>query len=117
MPHATQLIFNPMADRGRSGQRASDLRAMVAEGKEAVASGRPVIIFPEGTRVRRGEKPPLRPGFAGLYRAIGLPVVPVAIDSGRPLKRVTTTGLPVPNIAFTSSSCRPGRTRLVRSPI
>jgi len=29
MPHTTQLIFNPMADRGRSGQRASDLRAMV----------------------------------------------------------------------------------------
>lgn len=62
---------------------AKALRAMVAEGKEAVASGRPVIIFPEGTRVRRGEKPPLRPGFAGLYRALGLPVVPVAVDSGR----------------------------------
>lgn len=31
MSHATQLIFNPMADRGRSGQRASDLRAIVAE--------------------------------------------------------------------------------------
>ena len=26
---------------------------------------------------------PLRPGFAGLYRALGLPVVPVAVDSGR----------------------------------
>ena len=31
MPHTTQLIFNPMADRGHSGERASDLRAMVAE--------------------------------------------------------------------------------------
>jgi diacylglycerol kinase (ATP) len=31
MPHPIQLIFNPMADRGRSGQRASDLRAMVTE--------------------------------------------------------------------------------------
>ncbi len=29
--HPTLLIFNPMSDRGRSGQRASDLRAMVTE--------------------------------------------------------------------------------------
>src|SRR5438270_2446062 len=29
--HTTELIFNPMADRGRSGQKASDLRAMVEE--------------------------------------------------------------------------------------
>jgi 1-acyl-sn-glycerol-3-phosphate acyltransferase len=62
---------------------AKALRAMVVEGREAVASGRPVIIFPEGTRVRPGERPPLRPGFAGLYRALGLPVVPIAVDSGR----------------------------------
>jgi 1-acyl-sn-glycerol-3-phosphate acyltransferase len=62
---------------------AKALRAMVAAGQQAVESGRPVIIFPEGTRVRVGAKPPLRPGFAGLYRALGLPVVPVALDSGR----------------------------------
>jgi 1-acyl-sn-glycerol-3-phosphate acyltransferase len=64
-----------------SGAKA--LRSMVAEGKEAVASGRPVIIYPEGTRVRPGETPPLKAGFAALYRALGLPVVPVAVDSGR----------------------------------
>src|SRR5215217_5126218 len=62
---------------------AKALRAMIADGKEAVASGRPVIIFPEGTRVRPGETPKLRPGFAGLYRALNLPVIPVAVDSGR----------------------------------
>jgi 1-acyl-sn-glycerol-3-phosphate acyltransferase len=62
---------------------AKALRAMIAASKEAIASGRPVIIFPEGTRVRPGEAPPLRAGFAGLYRALGLPVVPVAVDSGR----------------------------------
>lgn len=62
---------------------AKALRAMVAEGERAVASGRSVIIFPEGTRVRPGKQPPLRPGFAGLYRALKLPVVPVAVDSGR----------------------------------
>jgi 1-acyl-sn-glycerol-3-phosphate acyltransferase len=62
---------------------AKALRNLVAEGQSAVTGGRPVIIFPEGTRVRPGRQPPLRPGFAGLYRALGLPVVPVAVDSGR----------------------------------
>jgi 1-acyl-sn-glycerol-3-phosphate acyltransferase len=62
---------------------AQALREMMAKGKEAVTEGRPVVIFPEGTRVPFGSAPPLRPGFAGLYRALGLPVVPVAHDSGK----------------------------------
>ena len=62
---------------------AAALRAMMAHGKAAIADGRPVVIFPEGTRVAHGEAPELRPGFAGLYRALGLPVVPVAHDVGR----------------------------------
>src|SRR5689334_1245713 len=62
---------------------AKALRNLVEEGREAIATGRPVIIYPEGTRVRVGEAPPLKSGFAALYRALGLPVVPVAVDSGR----------------------------------
>jgi 1-acyl-sn-glycerol-3-phosphate acyltransferase len=62
---------------------AKALRAMLAQAKKVAASGRPVVIFPEGTRVRPGETPPLRPGFSGLYRTLGLPVVPIAVDSGR----------------------------------
>ncbi|WP_395624289.1 lysophospholipid acyltransferase family protein [Sphingomonas daechungensis] len=62
---------------------AKALREMLLLGKEAAAIGRPVIIYPEGTRVRPGETPPLQAGFAGLYKALGLPVVPVAMDSGR----------------------------------
>jgi 1-acyl-sn-glycerol-3-phosphate acyltransferase len=62
---------------------AKALRALVEEGKRAVATGRSVIIYPEGTRVRVGETPALKSGFAALYRALGLPVVPVAVDSGR----------------------------------
>lgn len=61
---------------------AKALRALVEEGKQAVATGRPVIIYPEGTRVRVGQTPKLRSGFAALYRALALPVVPVAVDSG-----------------------------------
>ena len=62
---------------------AKALRALVEEGKKALATGRPVIIYPEGTRVRVGEMPELRSGFAALYRALGLSVVPVAVDTGR----------------------------------
>jgi 1-acyl-sn-glycerol-3-phosphate acyltransferase len=62
---------------------AKALRKMMRAGNEAVAEGRSILLFPEGTRVPPGETPPLRSGFAGLYRALKLPVVPVALDSGR----------------------------------
>ena len=62
---------------------AKALRTMLVEARAAVDKRRPVVIFHEGTRVPHGEWPELRPGFAGLYRALGLPVVPVAHDSGR----------------------------------
>jgi 1-acyl-sn-glycerol-3-phosphate acyltransferase len=62
---------------------AKALRAMLAAGRSALEEERPLVIFPEGTRVRPGSKPPLQPGFAGLYRALRLPVVPIALDSGR----------------------------------
>ena len=68
---------------------AKALREMLTAARAAIASGRPVVIFPEGTRVPVGQAPPLRPGFAGLYRALGLPVVPVALDSGRVWPRRT----------------------------
>ena len=66
----------------RSGGGAA-LRRMMRAAEAAIAEGRPILIFPEGTRVPPGERPPLQPGFAGLYRALKLPVVPVALDSGR----------------------------------
>jgi len=62
---------------------AKALRRMVREGQEELARGRSILIFPEGTRVSPGETPPLRAGFAGLYQMLKIPVIPVAIDSGR----------------------------------
>jgi 1-acyl-sn-glycerol-3-phosphate acyltransferase len=61
---------------------ARSLRAMLSEAKELIADGRPILIFPEGTRVPHGQTLPLQSGFTGLYKLLGLPVVPVAIDSG-----------------------------------
>lgn len=58
------------------------MRAMLGAAKAALAAGRPLVLFAEGTRVAHGEAPPLRPGFAGMYRLLGVDVVPVAVDSG-----------------------------------
>ncbi len=64
------------------GDGAKALRAMLAQARRITAAGRPLAIFPEGTRVPHGQRPPLQAGFAGLYKMLGLPVVPVAVDSG-----------------------------------
>lgn len=66
-------------DRARG---ASALRAMLTAARRWTADGRPLVIFPEGTRVPHGSRAPLQAGFAGLYKMLGLPVVPVAVDSG-----------------------------------
>lgn len=62
---------------------ASAMRTLRAAARAATDQGRAVCLFPEGTRVPHGEAPPLRAGFAGLYSLLGMPVVPIAIDSGR----------------------------------
>lgn len=63
------------------GARA--MRAMIAAARAVIAEGRPIVIFPEGSRVPHGTMPPLKPGVMGLYRLLNLPLVPVAVDSGR----------------------------------
>ncbi len=61
---------------------AKALRAMISAARSYMESGRPLAIFPEGTRVPHGQAPRLRSGFAGLYKMLGVPVVPVAVNSG-----------------------------------
>jgi 1-acyl-sn-glycerol-3-phosphate acyltransferase len=63
-------------------QGAKALRSMMVEARKVIAAGRVLVIFPEGTRVPHGSHAPLAAGFAGLYKLLKLPVVPVAIDSG-----------------------------------
>ncbi|CUW37807.1 putative 1-acyl-sn-glycerol-3-phosphate acyltransferase [Magnetospirillum sp. XM-1] len=58
------------------------LKAMVKGAEEAAALGRPVIIFPEGTRAAPGAKLPYHTGVAMLYGALKVPVVPIALNSG-----------------------------------
>jgi 1-acyl-sn-glycerol-3-phosphate acyltransferase len=66
---------------------AGSLRAMLTEAKALIAEGRPILIFPEGTRVPHGHRPPLKSGMSGLYRILNLPLVPIACDSGRLLPK------------------------------
>ncbi len=63
-------------------QGAKSLRAMLAAAKKEAAAGRSLVIFPEGTRVPHGTIAPLQAGFAGIYKMLGLPVLPIAVDSG-----------------------------------
>lgn len=58
------------------------IRAMVDAAKAAAAEERPIVIFPQGTRVAPGADAPYLPGVAALYRQLGIPVVPVALNSG-----------------------------------
>lgn len=64
-------------------QGAKALRHMLAAAKRITGEGRSLMIFPEGTRVRCGTRPALQSGFAGVYKLLGLPVVPIAVDAGR----------------------------------
>ena len=64
-------------------QGAKALRHMMAAAKRLSGEeGRPLVIFPEGTRVPHGTAPELQAGFAGIYKLLGLPVVAIAVDSG-----------------------------------
>lgn len=65
----------------KAGKEA--MRTLLKGTERAVADGRTVVIFPEGTRVAPGAAVPLRAGVATLARRTGLPITPVATDSGR----------------------------------
>lgn len=64
------------------GAGSAAMRTLLRGADRAVAEGRQIIIFPEGTRADPGERPPLQPGAAALAARTGLPVIPVMTDSG-----------------------------------
>ncbi len=58
------------------------LRRMLREARKRVADRREIIIFPEGTRRPPGAPPDYKTGVILLYEALGIPCVPVALNSG-----------------------------------
>ena len=86
-----ELLFIPvvgwaMARAGNiavsRGDGAAALRGLVKQAKAVIAEGRSIVIFPEGTRVSPGDSKPYQVGTAALYRQLGVPVVPIALNSG-----------------------------------
>jgi 1-acyl-sn-glycerol-3-phosphate acyltransferase len=61
---------------------ASALKTMVRAAQDRAKDGRKIVIFPQGTRTAPGVKRPYFPGVAALYDKLGLPCVPVALNSG-----------------------------------
>ena len=64
-------------DRGPSA-----LRRLVRDARDRADAGREVLIFPEGTRRAPGAEPDYKPGAVALYEGLGLPCVPMALNSG-----------------------------------
>ncbi len=80
-------LFGPLTRLGgmiaidrRAGPAA--LRALMRDTARSVADNRQIVIFPEGTRGRFGERRPLQPGIAAMAAQSGLPVIPAVTDSG-----------------------------------
>ena len=44
---------------------------------------RPLLIFPQGTRVKIGERIPFKKGVGRIYASLDLPCIPVALNSGK----------------------------------
>ena len=61
---------------------ASALRGLLRAAEAALAERRQIVIFPQGTRMAPGSRSPYQPGIAALYARLGVPVVPVALNSG-----------------------------------
>jgi 1-acyl-sn-glycerol-3-phosphate acyltransferase len=55
---------------------------MTARARKEAAHGRQILIFPEGTRRPAGAPPAYKFGVAHLYQNLGVPCLPVALNSG-----------------------------------
>ena len=80
-------LFGWLATKARMipidrGSHAKALASMTAAARREAARGRQIVIFPEGTRRPPGAKPRYLPGVAFLYAELGLPCIPIALNSG-----------------------------------
>lgn len=72
-----------MVPLSRSKKRGvQDLKNLLKAADQAVAQKRPLIIFPEGTRSKPGQKSTYHSGIASLYLHLNIPVIPIAHNAG-----------------------------------
>ena len=67
-------------DRSR---RTEAWNKVAAQGRRIMGLGNWVIMFPEGTRIARGERGSYKTGASRLAIATGVPIVPIAVNSAR----------------------------------
>ncbi|OYQ36396.1 1-acyl-sn-glycerol-3-phosphate acyltransferase [Niveispirillum lacus] len=66
----------------KRGKRGAAIASLVRGARAMKAMGREIVIFPQGTRVAVGEYRPYKVGIAVLYEDLGVPLVPMALNSG-----------------------------------
>ena len=66
-------------DRGKGSQALAEMNASA---RQEAARGRQIIIFPEGTRRPPGAEPRYKYGIVHLYAELGIPCLPIALNSG-----------------------------------
>ena len=64
-------------------QGAQAFKKMVAEGKRLLAQGTWIIMFPEGTRIPRGQVGEYKTGGTRMAIQCGVPVIPIAVTSAK----------------------------------
>ena len=64
-------------------QRAQAFNRVVEQGQRLLAQGIWIIMFPEGTRIPRGQKGTYKSGGTRLAVATGAPVIPIAVSSAK----------------------------------
>ena len=103
----------------------TDLARLMKRAREEIEAGRSLLAFPEGTRSRDGRVHPFHTGIFHIARALGVPVVPVAVTGMsdvlrtgehrfRPFQRVTvhvlapieTAGLTRADVDALAETCR-----------
>jgi 1-acyl-sn-glycerol-3-phosphate acyltransferase len=66
------------------GSRISAMKKIITDATATLKSGRSIIMFPEGTRIKHGESVSLKSGVKALHTASpDIPVIPVAVNSGK----------------------------------
>ena len=66
-------------DRSAGG---AAMKNLLKQAKDRISKGRPILIFPEGTRVQPGTVKGYKPGLLFLAQNLNVPVIPVALNTG-----------------------------------
>ncbi len=61
---------------------ATNMQKLVKSVSEKIVSGQKLVIFPEGTRAKPGEKIKLKRGLMFISESLKLPIQPVSLDTG-----------------------------------